>query len=107
MAPNEEKLQQLQMMEQSMSTLLAQKQQFQSRLAEIDSAVKEMKGKENVFRIIGSIMVETEVAPLQKSFHEQKEMLALRIKTIEKQEDQFRDRAKKLQDDVMKDMKKD
>ena len=43
----EKQIGQLQMMEQSSNTFLMQKQQFQTQLIELDSALKEIEGTEN------------------------------------------------------------
>ncbi|MBU0979984.1 MAG: prefoldin subunit beta [Nanoarchaeota archaeon] len=104
--PEDDKLQQLQLMEQSMTNLLMQKQQFESKLSEIESGLKQVQGKDKVFRIIGSIMVSSDVPSVKAELEENKKLLELRIKTIEKQEEKLRERAKSLQDEVVKAMKK-
>ena len=53
----EQKIQQLQLYEQSVQNILLQKQQFQSQISEIDSALKELETATASYRIIGNIMV--------------------------------------------------
>ncbi|MFH1133708.1 MAG: prefoldin subunit [Nanoarchaeota archaeon] len=106
MTEQEDKLQQLQAMEQNVTNLLMQKQQIQGKLTETDSALKEMKGKQQVYRIIGNIMVLSDTAAVQKELDENRNLLQIRLKSIEKQEEKFRERAKKLQDDILSSMKK-
>ena len=96
-----EKLQQLQMTEQSLQKTLAQKQQFQAQLAEVSSAIEELAGKQKAHRIIGNIMVETDAAALRDELVKKQELLDVRIKTIGKQEERIREKAKALQDEVM------
>ncbi len=48
MKNTEEKMQQLQMIEQNMQQTLSQKQQFQMQLMEIDSALKEIKDRKSI-----------------------------------------------------------
>lgn len=102
----EQQLGHLQMMEQNLQQFSIQKQQFQSQLVEIDSALDEIKDKVECYRIIGSVMVSSERAGLEKDLKSKKEILELRIKTVEKQEDKIRDKAKQLQQDILKELGK-
>ncbi len=102
---DQEKLQRLQAFEQNMQSMLVQKQQFQVQLFEIDGALKEISGAKQAFRILGNIMVESNPQTLQQSLKEQRDILELRISTIDKQEKQVREKAKKLQEEVMAGMK--
>jgi prefoldin beta subunit len=111
MAPQEqasqEKIQQLQLIEQNMQTLLMQKQKFQSQLLEIDNASKEVEETEKeVYKIVGTIMVESEKPKLTEELKSQKEVIELRIKNIEKQEGLIKEKESQLQSDIMKDIKK-
>ena len=101
----EQKIAQLQLYEQSLQNILAQKQQFQSQLVEIESALKELEATKEAYRIIGNIMVASKKEELKKDLESKKEMLNLRIKTIEKQEDHIRGKAKKLQEEVSEKIK--
>ena len=101
----EEKIQQLQMIEQSLSNLLIQRQQFQSQLIEVDSALKEVVSTGIVYKIIGNIMVKTEKEKINSDLTSKKEIIELRIKNLEKQETQIKDKAKKIQSKVIEEMK--
>lgn len=103
----EQKISQLQNMEQNMQGFLQQKQQFQTQLLEIESAIKGMEGKEEAYKIIGNIMIKTQSEDLSKDLKEKKEMLEIRVKNVEKQEQLIKDKAKKLQEEVMKEMQPD
>ncbi len=104
---SEEKIQQLQLMEQNLQTLLLQKQKFQSQLLETENALSEVKTtKKEVFKIIGTIMVESDREPLTQDLESQAEILNLRIKNIEKQESLIKEKESKLQSDIMKEIKK-
>ena len=104
---SEEKIQQLQLMEQNFQTLLLQKQKFQSQLLETENALSELKTtKKEVFKIIGTIMVESEKDLLTQDLESQKEILDLRIKNIEKQESIIKEKESRLQSDIMKEIKK-
>jgi len=102
----EQKINQLQMFEQSLQNLLVQKQQFQSQLVEIESALKELDGSKEAYKIVANIMVSTKKEDLKKELDEKKESLTLRITTLEKQEKTIKEKAEKLQKEVMESMKK-
>ncbi len=103
----EQKISQLQLMEQNAQQLMAQKQQFQAQLIEIESALKELKTTKESYKIIGNIMVKTGKEQLQKDLNSKKEMFELRIKTLEKQENKLKEKAKEIQSEVLKNMKND
>ncbi|HJN57068.1 MAG: prefoldin subunit beta [Candidatus Woesearchaeota archaeon] len=103
----EQKLQQMQMIEQSLQNLLAQKQQFQMQQVEVESALAELEKVNEAYKIVGSIMVASKKADLKQELKSKKEVLELRIKTMEKQENQLREKASKLQNEVLKGMKQD
>ena len=103
----EEKINQLQMFEQSLQNFLVQKQQFQVQLVEIESALGELETTEKAYKIVGNIMVESDRDELKSDLQSKKEMFELRIKTMEKQESQVRERASKLQSEILEKMKKE
>ncbi|MBS3133773.1 prefoldin subunit beta [Candidatus Woesearchaeota archaeon] len=104
---SDEKIQQLQLIEQNFQTLLLQKQKFQTQLLEIDNAMEELdKTNKEVFKIIGTIMVEHEKKTLMDDLASQKEILELRIKNIEKQEKLVKEKESKLQSEIMNEIKK-
>lgn len=101
---SEKKINQLQLLEQSMQNLLMQKQQFQLQQVEIESALKELEKVEEAYKIVGNIMVLSTKADLKDDLSSKKEVIGLRIKNMEKQESQLRDKASKLQNEVLKEM---
>ena len=103
----EQKIGQLQMFEQSLQNFLGQKQQFQVQLVEVESALNELNNAEKAYKIVGNIMVETDKSELNNDLQSRKEMLELRIKTMEKQEAQVREKASKLQSEILKKIKKE
>ena len=79
----EQKITQLQLMEQSMQNFMVQKQQFQAQLIEIESALSELNNAKDAFKIVGNIMVSAKKEDLEKDLSSKKEMVELRIKNIE------------------------
>ena len=106
MKDQERKIQELQLIEQNLSNLLMQKQNFQSRLLENENALREVQEtKKQTYKILGSIMVAVEKDQLRKDLDSEKEILDLRIKSIEKQENKLKDRAQELQKEILKELK--
>jgi len=103
----EQKISQLQMFEQSLQSFLGQKQQFQVQLVEVESALGELENTDKAYKIVGNIMVEAEKNELKADLQSKKEILELRIKTMEKQEEQVREKAAKLQSEILKKIKKE
>ena len=98
----EEKIAQLQLYEQGLQKILMQKQQFQSNFVETDSALTELEKAQEAYKIIGNVMIASKKEDLKKDLESKKETFSLRIKTLEKQENQIREKAKKLQEEISK-----
>ena len=99
---SERKIQQLQMLEQSIQNIIMQKQNFQARLLESENALNELsKDPKEIYKIIGNIMVSSNKKELEEDLKKNKEIFELRIKNLEKQEDLIREKAEKLQKEVM------
>lgn len=101
----EEKIGRMQLMEQNIQNFLMQKQQFQAQMIEITSALDELEPAETAYKIIGNVMVLSNKEKLKKDLEQKKEMMELRIKSIEKQETEIKDKAKKLQQEVLSEIK--
>jgi len=101
----QEKINRLSMMEQSLQQFLAQKQQLQAQLLEHESALEELEKTDSAYRIVGNIMVAADKKELKEDLDRKKELVELRIKTLEKQEDKMRAETQSLQEEVMKQMK--
>jgi len=81
----EGKIQELQLLEQSLQNTLMQKQAFQMELSETQSALKEIeKSKDDVFKIVGQLMIKTEKAKVTEDLSNKEKILDLRVKTLEK-----------------------
>lgn len=100
-----QKISQLQLLEQNLQNFMLQKQQFQTQLMEVESALTELEKSDTAYKIVGNIMVISKKDELQKDLKAKKEMLELRIKTLENQEDKIREKATKTQSEILKGMK--
>ena len=101
----EEKISQLQLLEQNMQAFLMQKQQLQIQLSEIESALDELKDTKKAYKIVANIMVESKREDLESDLKNKKEMADLRIKNFEKQEEKIREKIQKIQKEVLGVMK--
>ena len=102
----QEKIQQLQIFEQSLQNLLLQKQAFQIELSETENALKEVeKTKDDIYKLIGQVMIKASKQEIEKEFKQKKDILNLRVKSIDKQETQIRGELEKLREEVMKKIK--
>ncbi|MBU0929686.1 MAG: prefoldin subunit beta [Nanoarchaeota archaeon] len=98
----EAKIIELQTFEQNLNNFAMQKQRFQITQTEIENAIEELKKtKEDAYKIIGSIMIKSKKEDLEKDLNEKKEIIDLRIKNIEKQENKIKEKASELQKEVM------
>lgn len=102
----QEKINQIQMIQQSMQNVSMQRQQFQIQETEIESALAELEKTDSSYKIIGNIMVKTDKDSLKKDLQDRHEMLKVRISTLEKQEDKLRANAESLQQEVLKEIEK-
>ena len=103
----QEKVAQLQLLQQNLQTLLVQKQQFQMQLNEIESASTELANAKQAYKIIGNIMVLSSQENLKKELSEKKEMIDLRLKNFEAQEERLQKKAEELQEAVLAGLKKE
>lgn len=82
----ERQIQEIQILEQNLHNLLLQKQAFQMEISETQAAKKEIKNSEDVFKIIGQLMIKAEKEKVEEELLNKEKLLDLRIKSIEKQE---------------------
>lgn len=98
---NTQKMQELQLLEHQLQTLLMEKQSLQVELNEITNALEEVsKTQSEVYKVLGNIMLKADANILSKELKEKKNLLDLRITFIEKQEKQYEEKAGKLRKDL-------
>jgi prefoldin beta subunit len=102
----QEKIQELQMLEQNFQGLLMQKQAFQMEINEIENALSEVsKSKSDIFKVVGQIMIKTDREKVEKEMNQKKDLLSLRLKSIDKQESGLSKNLEELKEEVMKKLK--
>ena len=104
---DEQKIQEMQMLEQNLQNLLMQKQSFQMELSETESALEAIKSSgDEVFKIIGQLMIKAEKSSMNEELENKKKMIELRIKTMDSQESSLTEQLEKLREEIMKTAKK-
>lgn len=96
-------MQEMQILEQNLQNILMQKQAFQMEFSETQNSLKEIKdSKEDVFKIVGQLMIKTDKNKMQEELTNKEKMIDLRIKSLEKQENTLSEKLTKLRDEMLK-----
>jgi len=90
-----EDLQEMQILDQNLHNLLLQKQSFQMEKSETKSALAEIEKSDEIFKIIGELMIKTDRQKSKEELLSKEKILDMRIKSIENQEGLL---SKKLED---------
>lgn len=102
-----EKIANLQILDQKLQSSLMRKQALQSQLLESENTLAEMKNDiKEVYKIVGNIMISADPTKVKKEIESSVEMIGLRLKEIEKNEDKLRKELETIQEEVMSKMKK-
>lgn len=101
------KVNQLQLLQQNVQSLMVQKQQLQTQQIELESALKELKNTNQAYKIVGKVMIASSKDDLTKDLQEKKEVLDLRLKSIAIQEKKVQESMEKLQQEVVEEMQKE
>jgi len=97
------KIQDLQVYEQNLQSLLMQRQSMQVELNEISNALEELsKSGDEVYKILGGIMIKSEKKSLIGELQEKKKISEIRIQSIEKQEKSLEENSESLRAEIQK-----
>ncbi len=81
---------------------MMQKQAFQVEATETSTALEEVsKAKGDVFRVLGQVMIKAKPEDLKKELQEKQNLLNVRMKAIEKQENSLRESIERLRGDIV------
>lgn len=105
-AQAQEKIQELQLLQQRLALFAQQKQAFQLQMMEVENALAEVeKSKGPFYKMVGEILVEKAPEELKKELQEKKTDLDIRLKSFDKQETRTREQALEIQKEVAKAIK--
>lgn len=97
------KIQELQSYEQNLQGLLMQKQSLQIESNETTNALFELsKSGDEVYKIVGGIMVKSDKKTLAKELEEKKKFSEIHLNSIEKQEKSIEGKASALREEIQK-----
>ncbi len=95
---------QFRQLQQQMQVVTAQRVQLETRLKEVEVTLEELeKAGEGVpiYKSVGSLLLRAEDrAEVKKELEDQKETLAIRVKTLEKQEKTMAERYERMQQQI-------
>ncbi|MHC1564188.1 MAG: prefoldin subunit beta [Candidatus Hecatellaceae archaeon] len=104
----QEQLARLQQLQQTLQMIVAQKQQIELELADMDKALEEL-GKlpedAQVYKSVGAILVRKDKASVTKDLAERKELLNVRMSVLSKQEERTREKLKEIQQQIQSKLK--
>ena len=104
----QERLLRLQQLQETLRTVLAQKQQLDVELLEIDRALSELEKTPDeavIYKSIGSLLIKTDKAKVTSELNERKELASMRISVLTKQEERLRSQIKELNERLQKDLR--
>lgn len=103
----QERLLRLQQLQQTLQSVLAQKQQVELELTEIEQALSELQKTSDdavIYKAIGSLLVKSEKTKVTADLNERKELLNMRAGVLGKQEERLRVQLKDLQTRLQQDL---
>lgn len=103
----QERLLRLNQLQQTLQSILAQKQQVEIELTEIEQALNELQKMTDdavIYKAIGSLLVKSEKAKISADLNERKELLNTRATVLGKQEERLRSQLKDLQTKLQQDL---
>jgi prefoldin beta subunit len=106
--PNvQERLLRLQQLQQTLQSILAQKQQVEMEKNEVEQTLTELaKTAEDavIYKAIGSLLVKAEKAKVSEELAERKDLLGTRSTVIARQEERIRSQVKEAQTKLQEDL---
>ncbi len=95
---------QFRQLQQQLQVTTAQRVQMEARLREVELTLEELEKAENdapIYKSIGSLLVRARGREeVLKELQDQKETLAIRVKTLQKQEKTLADRYERMQQQI-------
>ena len=100
----QQKIQELQILEQSFQQFMMQKQAFQMELNETALVLKEVeKAEGEISKIIGNqVVIKTTKEKITEDMNNKKKLIETRLKKIDEQEKEFSERINSIREEVMK-----
>jgi prefoldin beta subunit len=103
----QERLMRLQQVQQTLQTILAQKQQVDMEVTEIDQTLSELTKTADdaiIYKTAGSLLVKSDKAKVTAELTERKDLLSTRQTVMGRQEERMRTQLKDLQTQLQADL---
>jgi prefoldin beta subunit len=104
----QQRLLRLQQLQQTLQGVMAQKQQLELQLNEVEQAANELEKLNEtavIYKSIGALLVKSEKDKVTTELTERKELLKMRVDVLAKQEERLRTQAKDLQEKLQQDLR--
>jgi prefoldin beta subunit len=97
-----QKIQEMQILEQSAQQILMQKQAFQMELSETESALKELDNSgDDAYKVIGQLMLKADKNEIKKELENKQKLLKKRTDALDKQEQEFSEKLEKIREEII------
>ena len=103
----QERLLRLQQLQQTLQSILAQKQQVELEITEIDQALSELQKLTDeavIYKAAGSLLIKAEKTKVTAELNDRKELLNARVTILGKQEERLRSQLKEIQAKLQQDL---
>jgi prefoldin beta subunit len=103
----QERLLRMQQLQQTLQSVLTQKQQVELELTEIGQAsseVEKLTEEAVIYKSAGSLMIRAEKTKVKTELSERKELLNTRVAVLQRQEERLRSQLKDLQTKLQQDL---
>jgi prefoldin beta subunit len=103
----QERLLRLQQLQQTLQSILAQKQQVEMEQTEVEQTIGELQKTADdavIYKAVGSLLVKGDKAKITEELVERKELLNTRSTVLAKQEERIRSQAKDAQTKLQQDL---
>ena len=104
----QERLLRLQQLQQTLQSVLAQKQQVEMEQTEVEQTLTELQKTADdavIYKAIGSLLVKAEKGKVTEELVERKELLTTRSTVLARQEERIRSQAKDVQTKLQEDLR--
>lgn len=103
----QERLVKMQRLQQTLQSILAQKQQVNVESSETEQALSELQTMTDeavVYKAMGTILVKTERTRMISELTERKDLLSTRVTVLQKQEERLRNQLKDIETQLRQDL---
>ncbi len=104
----QQQLVQFQQVQQQAQTVGTQKIQMEMQLKEIEKTLEELEkinADSDIYKSVGPLLIKSEKNDVKEELKEKKEVLGLRVKTIQRQEEKILTKLKEMQQKIQDAMK--